>query len=399
MNHENTALWIWLQLAFGVGSPLPWQIYENFPGGLEEFYSLGPRGWRTMRFLTPKQMTKLCYKSLDEAKYSLEYALKMGWQMLTPECERYPQALRFIPDPPAVLYVKGWMPDLNDSPCIAVVGARDALPLSIQTASRVGYECAAWDAVLITGGAVGVDSAAIAGALQASGTAISVLPVDLSSSYLLRNMTLRTRILENGGALITEYLSQDSPARGGFQLRNRLITGMCHAAVLIQAALKSGTMIYGRHAADQGRELFVAAGPENAVEFAGSRALLEDGARPFTKVQDIVMEYEMREAMGSLLQQPEKGKLKKSASKGQMPSHPVEKTPVPAPMLKDSGCKEELGELGAVMEQLAAEEKTLDELLETTGMDTGNLLRLLTQLEMLGRVECLPGNRYRIMES
>lgn len=393
MNHENTVLWIWLQLVFGAGSPLPWQIYDRFPGGLEEFYSLGPRGWRTMKFLTPKQMTKLCYKSLDEAKFSMEYGLKMGWQMLTPECEKYPHALRYIPDPPAVLYVKGWMPDLNGNPSIAVAGAREALPSSIQTACRVGYECAAWDAVLVTGGAVGVDSAAITGALQASGTVISVLPVDLSSSYLLKNMALRTRVLESGGALVTEYLNQDSPARGGFNLRNRLITGMCPAVVLIQAALRSGTMIYGRHAADQGRELFIAAGPESAVEYSGSRALLEDGARPFTKVQDILFEYEMREAMGTLLRKPEKGKKRRGRN-------PAEKTAaqnpaVLAPMLKDSG-GEESAEASAVIAGLCEGEKLLDELVEKTGMDTGAMLRLLTQLEMQGRIECLPGNRYRL---
>lgn len=394
MNYENTLLWIWLQLAFGVGSPLPWQIYDHFSGGLEEFYSLGPRGWRTLKFLSPKQMTKLCYKPLDAAKASMEYALKMGWQMLTPECEKYPHALRFIPDPPAVLYVKGWMPDLNGGPSIAVAGAREALPCSIQIATRIGYECAAWDAVLVTGGAIGVDSAAIRGALQALGTVVSVLPVDLSSSYLMKNMALRAKVLESGGALVTEYLSQDSPARGSFDLRNRLITGMCPAVVLVQAGLRSGTIIYGRHAAEQGRELFIAQGPKDAPEYAGSRALLEDGARPFIRVQDIVMEYELREAVGSLARDPEIGK-KRRTRRSEEEEPAVQRQQVLAPMLKDSGEKVD-DEASAVIAVLSDGEKLLDELVEKTEMDAGAMLRLLTRLEMQGKIECLPGNRYRL---
>ena len=114
----------------------------------------------------------LYHFTLDAAQARLEYALKMGWQVLTPECGEYPECLRNIPDPPAVLYVQGQLPDLDSGPAIAVTGARSAWESSIRAAERIGYQLAAGDAVVVSGEAKGVDSAALKGALTARGRTV-----------------------------------------------------------------------------------------------------------------------------------------------------------------------------------------------------------------------------------
>ena len=158
---DNRAYWVWLQQALGEGSYLPWKLHRDYPGGVEEFYQGGPRLWNTRRDISDQKAEGLYHFTLDAAQARLEYALKMGWQVLTPECGEYPECLRNIPDPPAVLYVQGQLPDLDSGPAIAVTGARHAWESSIRAAERIGYQLAAGDAVVVSGEAKGVDSAAL----------------------------------------------------------------------------------------------------------------------------------------------------------------------------------------------------------------------------------------------
>ena len=150
---------------------------------------------------------------------------------------------------------------------MAVVGARQATEESVDFSRAIGFQLASGGAVVVSGGALGVDGAVLSGVISALGTGMSILPVDLDSPYLVRNMHLRSKLLETGGVLLSEYFSQRDPGRGSFHQRNRLITGFSHCVVLVQAGEKSGTMIYARHALKQGRPLFVYPGPAGAPEF------------------------------------------------------------------------------------------------------------------------------------
>ena len=101
---DNRAYWIWMQQAFGAGSPLPWRIHRSVPGGVEAFYQGGPRLWNSLGGIREQEAAALFSFSLEEAQAQLEHALKVGWEVLTPGCGEYPQALTHIYDPPAVLY-------------------------------------------------------------------------------------------------------------------------------------------------------------------------------------------------------------------------------------------------------------------------------------------------------
>ena len=387
---DHRVYWIWLQQAFGPGSRLPCELGRRFVGGVEEFYQGGPKLWNAMAFITDQQAATLFSFSLGEAEAQLEHAEKVGWWVVTPECEKYPEPLRNISDPPAVLYGKGELPDWQSRPAIAIVGALKALDVSVEAARKIGCQLACGGAPVISGGALGIDTAALTGAMSVLGPVVSVLPVDLGSPYLNKNMALRRDILEKGGALVCEYFMQRQPSLGGFQVRNRLITGLGCGVVLIQAAAKSGTMIYAKHALDQNRDVFVYPGPAGAPEYAGSQGLLRDGAKAVTCGEDVLEEYSTRFAIA-----PSDIFQAGSEYDGLFDDIPL---PVPEVAMGDPGLEgdglspEEERVLGA----FAGETLTVPQLGERTGLGPGALLSLLTGLELDGRVESVAGRRYRV---
>ncbi len=360
-------------------------LSAQYSGGLEEFCRGGPRLWNSRRDLTDRETAALRDFSISQAEARLEYAEKLGWQVITPECEKYPELLRNISDPPAVLYLKGNLPDLDSVVSIGVAGARKATDASLDAARKFGYQLAAGGACVVSGGAKGVDAAALTGALGIPGSrVISVLPVSLDSTYVTENAKLRNMICSHGGALVTEYFSLSRPEFGTFQVRNRLITGLSRGTLLIQAARKSGTMIYATRALDQNRDLFIYPGPEGAAEFAGSRELIEDGAYAVACGEDILAEY------GGELQAKPQSPVYDLFEDLTVPMQ-IEREAVPA--LADITAQLS-PQARQVLEALGREPIDIAGLEEKTGLPAAALLGVLTELELEGLAESLPGKRY-----
>lgn len=184
---DERAYWIWLQQAFGAGSPKPMKIHRQYAGGVKEFCQGGAKLWNTRRDLTDKEALGMHAFSLEQAQARLEYAQKLCWQVLTPTCEEYPPLLREIDNPPAVLYGKGTLPDWTNCLPISIAGSRKASRESVEMARKLGYELATGGACVVSGGAEGVDAAALTGAITLPGAkVISVLPVSLDSNYVLK---------------------------------------------------------------------------------------------------------------------------------------------------------------------------------------------------------------------
>ena len=378
---DNRAYWIWMQQAFGAGSPLPWRIHRSVPGGVEAFYQGGPRLWNSLGGIREQEAAALFSFSLEEAQAQLEHALKVGWEVLTPACGEYPQALTHIYDPPAVLYGKGKLPDMDSRPALAVVGARKATPETQEKAREFGYQLALGGAVVVTGGAVGVDAAVALGAMSGGGPVVSVLPVALNSPYLSKNHFLRQSILEKGGALLTEYFAQQTPGFGTFQVRNRLITGLACGVLLLQAARKSGTVMYASYAKDQNRDVFVWPGPQGDPAFAGGWDLLEDGAKAVERGEEILEEFQYR-----------------SAGRGKIISLPAPRAwraeEAAIPVLADPGLPALSQAQAAVLAALTDTPQAVAQLEEAAGLPAGQLLGALTELELLGLAQSHQGKRY-----
>ena len=202
---DNRVYWIWLQNAFGAGSPKPVQLVRRI-GSAEKLYQGGTRLWSSFSFVSDKELAALNAYGAEQAAAALEYYLKLGQKVITPDDEDYPVLLKEIYNPPAVLYVQGDLSILSDAVSISIVGTRKkasqngSMP---QERSPAGLRSKR--AVVISGGALGIDSEAHKGALNGRGKTIAILPCGLEYPYLMDNAILRREIVDFGGALVTEY--------------------------------------------------------------------------------------------------------------------------------------------------------------------------------------------------
>lgn len=162
---DNRVYWIWLQNAFGAGSPKPVQLVRRI-GSAEKLYQGGTRLWSSFSFVSDKELAALNAYGVEQAAAALEYYLKLGQKVITPDDEDYPVLLKEIYNPPAVLYVQGDLSILSDAVSISIVGTRKASQNGLNAAREIAYGLALKNAVVISGGALGIDSEAHQGCTE-----------------------------------------------------------------------------------------------------------------------------------------------------------------------------------------------------------------------------------------
>lgn len=297
---DERVYWIWMQNAFGAGSAKPMQLVRR-TGSAEAFFRGGIGLWSSFSFISDKELAALSAYGAQEAEAALEYCLRLGQQVFTPDTPGYPALLREIYNPPAALYVRGALPEISGGIAVGVVGTRKAGAVGLRAAREISYGLALEGAVIVSGGALGVDSEAHRGAINGRTPTVAVLPCGLDYPYLMDNANLRREIIDRGGALLTEYPMQTPVQRGAFQTRNRLISGMAHGVLVAEAPEKSGALITARYAVEQNREVFVFIGGDDPA-FAGCAALAADGAcalSPFQIVRRRSRRPHRRQSRGS----------------------------------------------------------------------------------------------------
>ncbi len=277
----------------------------------------------------------------------------------------YPSLLQSIVHPPDVLFVRGEMPP-QGTPAIAMVGSRSSTRYGSSQARRIARDLAEKGVVIVSGLARGVDAAAHQGALDAHGRTIAVLGSGLGQLYPSENKELAARILQEGGAIVSELAPDTQPFPYHFPVRNRIISGLSNGVLLIEARLKSGTHSTINHALNQGREVFALPGNVDAPGSELPLMLLKEGASLCTCAQDIL------EAMDWEIRPPRQTSL--------------------LPEEDDAGEPE----ADPILRALAMEEKTLEELIRETGLTAGELGTRLTMLEISGRVERRAGRAYAL---
>lgn len=201
---------------------------------------------------------------------------------------RFPALLAQIPNPPEQLWIRG---DLSvcDKPAVAVVGARAASRAGLALAAEIAGDLARAGVVVVSGLARGIDSAAHAAALDAGGTTVAVLGTGIDRVYPPEHRALSERIVRSG-LLMTEFWPGAAPEVSHFPRRNRIISGLSRAVVVIEAAERSGSLITARMAADQGRDVMVVPGPVLGGRNRGAHALIRDGAKLVESGVDILQE-------------------------------------------------------------------------------------------------------------
>lgn len=206
------------------------------------------------------------------------------------ESQQYPSLLKEIPNPPSRIYVLGELPDDPPAagPKIAIVGTRKATSQGRAIAKEMAKKLSDQGMIIVSGLAMGIDTASHEGAVAAGNKTIAVLGCGLDTIYPRQNENLAKKILELGGAIISEYPVGTPSFPNQFLERNRIISGLSIATITIEVPKESGALVTARLAAEQGREVFVIPGPINNPNYYGSHKLIRDGARLVASIDDIL---------------------------------------------------------------------------------------------------------------
>lgn len=277
---------------------------------------------------------------------------------------RFPTALAAIHDPPQTLWVRGDAEAFR-VPSVAIVGSRTASPYALEVARRLGADLARRDVAVVSGLARGVDSAAHRGALEGGGITIAVFGCGVDVIYPAEHRALSARICERG-ALVSEFPAGTPPRKEHFPQRNRIISGLSLAVVIVEAAEGSGSLITAEFALDQGRTVLAVPGNVLGGRNCGAHALLRDGAKLVECADDILEELPLgiRDSGLGISTEKESRRVK-----------PASQDPVLRSM--DEG-----------------DAYDLDEISERSGLDRMKLLPRLLELELAGAVRRVDGGRF-----
>jgi len=236
-----------------------------------------------------------------------ERLARAGATFITPRDEGYPRLLKEIHDPPIGLYRKGAY--LFDQPCIAVVGSRRTTLYGQAVAKRLGADLARLGFCVVSGLARGIDTAAHEGALSVGGKTAAVLGTGIDIIYPSENIGLYRQIAESG-AVLSEFPFGRKADRQSFAMRNRIISGICEAVVVVESDVSGGAMITARFAGEQGRLLYAVPGRIDQPSSAGCHQLIRDGATLLTGVDDILNELNYLDGLRPRpIEQPDQPKL------------------------------------------------------------------------------------------
>ena len=311
----------------------------------------------------------------------LEAAEKLAVTIISQDDETFPLLLRSIPDPPAVLYLKGAF-EPRDLNAVAIVGSRKCSYYGREQAERFGALLAGAGVTVLSGGARGVDSSAHRGAIShPQGRTIAVLGSGLDVPYPPENAGLFEQIAAKG-AVVSEYPLGTSPMKENFPRRNRIVSGMSRGVLVIEADERSGALITARQACDDhGRTVFALPGRVDNPTSAGPHRLIRDGATLVTQLEDIL------EELGPLPQEAHEASLfHADRSAKPQAAEPEKPAPDPNPTLTDRQ--------RVILAQLDGEPVHIDTLIDRTSLAASEILQDLTLLSLKGVVKRVDGQTF-----
>lgn len=250
-----------------------------------------PNAAELIRFgLKPEAIEELLRPDNTAITQQLEWGAQLNQSILTLEDPAYPSLLKAIADPPPVLFVRG-DPKILSKPQLALVGSRKPSPSGLRAAAEFakGLVAAGW--AITSGLAAGIDAASHKGALSTGGTTVAVLGSGLDQIYPAQNKGLATQIASRG-ALVSEFPPHTPPLAMHFPRRNRIISGLCLGVAVVEAALRSGSLITAKLALEQGREVFAVPGSIYNPLSQGCHILIQEGAKLVTGPADVLLEFE-----------------------------------------------------------------------------------------------------------
>jgi len=374
-NNNNTDAADWLRLTSinGIGDAairklltafgLPGQVFEANRGEL-------------LRVVSESQATLVLGAASDEAvaaavEKGLQWLAAPGNHLLTLADADYPPDLLNVADPPPVLYLKGRRELLNAA-CLAVVGSRNATAQGIANAESFSRLLSEAGYTIVSGQALGIDTAAHRGGLAGSGSTIAVIGTGADIVYPARNRDLAHQIADRG-LIVSEFPLGTPAISNNFPRRNRIISGLSRGVLVVEAALRSGSLITARLAGEQGREVFAIPGSIHSPLSKGCHSLIKQGAKLVDDARDIIEELGAPQGAAQAASQTATQAREEAA---------------------EPGGNDELPEAHAdLLRHLAYDPVTIDALAERSGLTIDALSAMLLQLELDGRISQLPGGK------
>lgn len=354
MPASELAAWVRLTLVPGVGGETQRALLKAF-GPPERIFSAARSA------LEAAVGAKLAASIHDceagaAVQAAMNWAAESGNRILTLDDPAYPQLLLQTPDPPAVLYAKGRI-DLLQHPAIAVVGSRNATPQGLVNAEAFAASLSRAGLTVVSGLALGVDTAAHRGGLEGAGSTIAVIGTGADRIYPARNREL-ARQISHAGLIVSEFPLGTPALAGNFPRRNRVISGLARGVLVVEAAQRSGSLITARLAAEQGRDVFALPGSIHSPLSKGCHLLIKQGAKLVDDARDILEELGLED------------RGRESA---------------PA----------DTGGADALLEAMGYDPCDIDTLAARSARPAQELAAALLELELEGRVAALPGGRYQ----
>lgn len=391
--------WIWLSECKGLTNRSRVLLLDHF-GSPEDAYYADAAEYALVEGLAKKQLELLADKSTAAADKILGDCQRLGLRVLTMQDADYPARLRNIFEPPCVLYVKGTLPAFDEEVAVAMVGTRACTPYGTSCAEKLAYGLARQGALVVSGAARGIDSAAHRGALRAGGVTVAVLGNGLDVVYPEENASLY-RDIAAAGALLSEYPPGTAAEGWHFPIRNRIISGLCLATVVVEAPLeRSGALITANTALEQGRDVFAVPGPIDAPMSRGCNRLIADGAGLVSESWDVLREYESRyphKILGERVELPHtlgyQARTEQEDAGREAPPAKAETLPT-LDLSADHGLTDD--QL-ALLRALREGEKQVDDLIELTQIPTRRVLSALTMLELDGYAAQNGGKRFSLL--
>lgn len=281
----------------------------------------------------------------------LEKVISRGYRVFGWDDDGYPTNLRQIPQAPPLLYMRGQL-EQQDELAVAIVGTRRVSPYGREVAGELGANLARHGVTVVSGLALGVDSIAHQSALDAGGRTIAVLGSSVDHIYPARNRRLAMQIIEQG-ALISEYALGTRPEAKNFPPRNRIISGLSLAVIVVEAAKRSGALITASFAAEQSRDVFAVPGSILSPGSDGCNRLIQDGAIPITSVNDLLERLQLPRVVAH------------QEARGTVPASPDEEL---------------------ILQHISTEPQHMNDIVRAAPLDTSEVSSLLAMMELKGLV-------------
>ena len=286
---KNTPYFLALNRIPGIGPRIVSRCLDYFPNLSELFRQ--PMMTLINIGLSANHASAISRFDFQQIESELRWQEQPQQVILTWEHPDYPPILKAISSPPLVLFAKGYLPCLN-MPCLAMVGSRSPTVLGIENARTFAEHLASVGFCIVSGLALGIDGAAHEGCLRSSGRTVAVLGTGIDQIYPYSHQKLATKIIEKG-LLLSEFPLKTLPKAGHFPRRNRIISGLSCATLVVEAAIRSGSLITARLALEQNRDVLAIPGSIDNPQASGCHKLLQDGAKLVTSCQDVVDELNL----------------------------------------------------------------------------------------------------------